>query len=381
MKKKVMAVLLICTLVATQAMDISALEMSEDKVDKQGYNNYMSKSEEESLFLVDIEDAEWSDFSSHDEMLEACTIPEDELKTMETKELLKYVLDYPLMIDLLAYDSWNEGLQALSEDFNGLAELLSREDGADCLLEAYANLEISDKSKDTSIEEVLETEMIEAALSQEEVLENLSDNQLEELGEIAEEKYNDKRENEMYNSFEASLYENMYENDTLDSIDAEVVMSEDESGLCSRNIILHTAKGTPVSAIMMDEPLSKEQIKLINKQYKKAYPKATYVSSATGRYNCHSYAWYKSSSNNSVWINFPKAFITEAKTVKKSKVKSGNKAVWINAAANAYYIHSGVVYSVKNGNVTIQSKWGKAPLMRHAQDYSPYGKTTVKYYK
>lgn len=333
-------------------------------------------------FPIDTSDKkEWSNLESHDEMLDVCEIPDTILKDMSTDELINIVLDYPLLIDILAYDSWNDGLEALSQDFNGIRELLNREDGAEKLLNAYCKSEITDSESQTDLDEVLTIEFMEAALSQEEIIEQFDEKQLDQLSDEAEEKYTKKCENKMYKTFEGSIYENMYENGTLDEIDADCVFQKsNNSELCSYQIIIYTKKGKPVLAYLMDETLTKEQINSINKKYKKAYPKATFVSNSTSKYNCHSYAWYKTSTKNSTWINSPKAFINESKYIGKKPSKKNQKAVWINAASNSYYEHSGIVYSYKNKNsFMIQSKWGKAPLMRHKENYSPYG-GTIKYY-
>ena len=334
-------------------------------------------------FPVDTSDTEvWESLDSHEEMLDTCNIPDEVLKKMSTEELLNLVLEYPLLIDITAYDSWNDGLEALAEDFNGIRELLNREDGAEQLLDAYCECEISDDEKKTDFTQVLDVEFIEAALAQEDVLEQLDEEQLEQLSDEVEEKYEDKSNNEMYKTFEGSMYENMYENETLDLIDATCVLEDSgTSELCSRQIVIYTKKGKPVPAYLQDESLSAQQIKNINKKYKKAYPKATFVSGSTSKYNCHSYAWYKTSTKNSYWINSPATFIKEAKLIGKKPTKKGQKAVWINAASKSYYEHSGIVYSYSSGSsFLIQSKWGKAPLMRHKANYSPYG-GTVKYYE
>ena len=49
---------------------------------------------------------------------------------MTTEQLVNAALNYPYMIDILAYTSYSTGFRVLAENFNGLKELLEREDAA-----------------------------------------------------------------------------------------------------------------------------------------------------------------------------------------------------------------------------------------------------------
>lgn len=85
---------------------------------------------------------EWRAFRTHDEMLAACQIPESVLKTMSTEGLVETVLNYPLRIDTFAYNDLQTGFDAVASQFNGIPELLSREDAATELLAKYRSLDI-----------------------------------------------------------------------------------------------------------------------------------------------------------------------------------------------------------------------------------------------
>ena len=85
---------------------------------------------------------EWKAFRTHGEMLEACQVPESILKTMSTEGLVETVLCYPLRIDAFAYNDLQTGFEAVASQFNGIPELLSREDAATELLAKYRSLDI-----------------------------------------------------------------------------------------------------------------------------------------------------------------------------------------------------------------------------------------------
>ena len=62
---------------------------------------------------------------------------------MTTEALVETVLDYPLMVSLYAFNSISKGFEVLAEQFNGMAELIQRDDGAEKLLNAYTQSQTS----------------------------------------------------------------------------------------------------------------------------------------------------------------------------------------------------------------------------------------------
>jgi hypothetical protein len=89
--------------------------------------------------------AEWKKFKSHEEMAEACRIPEHILPSLSTEELTELCLRYPLLNDVFAFNSLNDGLDRLFDDFNGIGALLDRKDASKNLTVQYA-LKIRDCS-------------------------------------------------------------------------------------------------------------------------------------------------------------------------------------------------------------------------------------------
>lgn len=83
---------------------------------------------------------EWGELN-HGERVLASQIPRDELKKMSTEELITAVLEYPCFIDMIFYNTYQEGYEVVRDNFNGLRELMSREDSGEYLLEAYKNVE------------------------------------------------------------------------------------------------------------------------------------------------------------------------------------------------------------------------------------------------
>ncbi len=83
---------------------------------------------------------QWKALSSHIEMQNACQIPISILKSFTTNSLIETVLNYPLYGDIFAFDKLQEGFESVTSGFNGLQELLKREDRGTKLLEKYSDL-------------------------------------------------------------------------------------------------------------------------------------------------------------------------------------------------------------------------------------------------
>jgi hypothetical protein len=78
--------------------------------------------------------AEWKNFKTHSEQVASLQIPENILRKMETCALVKTCLKYPLFIKITAYNNWQEGIEIIINEFNGLRELLKRNDAGTILL-------------------------------------------------------------------------------------------------------------------------------------------------------------------------------------------------------------------------------------------------------
>jgi hypothetical protein len=127
----------------------------------------------------------WKAFGSHEEMLKACQIPEESLHRMSTTALVETVLNYPLLGDWWAYDSTEIGIERVREQFNGLSELLSRNDAGVALIASYQTIDPGTIDINSPIAEQAEYFFrilnIELLLSQDSVISNLSITDLQNL--------------------------------------------------------------------------------------------------------------------------------------------------------------------------------------------------------
>ncbi|MBO9561696.1 MAG: hypothetical protein J7621_02945 [Niastella sp.] len=99
------------------------------------------------VFPVKPGSAAWRAFTTHKQMEEATQLPQNVLTSLTTKALLETCLDYPLLIDMMAYNTPQKGLEAVARNFNGLQELIKRNDVATHLANVYQQLITTDINK------------------------------------------------------------------------------------------------------------------------------------------------------------------------------------------------------------------------------------------
>lgn len=83
----------------------------------------------------------WQAFTTHEQMLSACQVPENILRTMSTRGLVETALAYPLFGDMRAYLDLQHGFDIVVANSNALAELLTRQDAGSELLSRYQSMD------------------------------------------------------------------------------------------------------------------------------------------------------------------------------------------------------------------------------------------------
>ncbi len=134
---------------------------------------------------------EWRKLQSLDEKIEVCQVPEDILKNMSTEGLLETCFNYPLYINLVAYNSLQQGFDSLCT-FNGLQELLNRPDAGKCILKYYKNLDLGKLAKNHDAP-TLHIIFIETLLSQDAILSNMEQSKRSEVLDVSINKAKTKR--------------------------------------------------------------------------------------------------------------------------------------------------------------------------------------------
>lgn len=293
---------------------------------------------------------EWTDYN-HGELVELLDIPIEELSLMSTDDLVHTVLEYPLFGDMYFYDNYQKGFEIVSSHFNGLSDLLGREDAGTVLINHYSVL-LNQKSDDNRY--ILSD--LEAILAQPEIQEKLSDEEKDTLANLIVTKQKT-RNTEYY--FKSDTYQRCMEGQ-----DSENIMP-------IANVTLKTPNGTNVYAMTRGEQITASDKAYMKNQVGQMYPSAVFLSEATTNYNCHSYAWYQQSTSNKYWINDPSPYWQDM----SYKLLGSNNGNLLSNGIRVTYIgttgstdHS----SIGNGTTQVVSKWGDYPLYSHLITYCPY---------
>jgi hypothetical protein len=91
-------------------------------------------------FPIKPESKEWIQFESIEGRIAALQIPDAVLIKMSTEGLLETCLKFPYLIDIFFFNSYQQGFEALTDEFNGFRELLKRRDLTNALLKKYRSL-------------------------------------------------------------------------------------------------------------------------------------------------------------------------------------------------------------------------------------------------
>lgn len=125
--------------------------------------------------------AKWKDLTTHAQMLQVLQIPINKLQMMSTKSLAQTCLNYPLFPDIWAFNSLQDGMTHVITGFNGLQELLRRDNMGAELFKIYKMMNPHNFDQNWSLFEKgkysAEFAKIEILMAQEEILSSLKQNE------------------------------------------------------------------------------------------------------------------------------------------------------------------------------------------------------------
>ncbi len=291
-------------------------------------------------------------YGNHQKMVDACQIPEGILNNMTTDTLLETVMAYPLFCDVYAYNDRKTGYEIVKYHFNGLSELVKREDKCLCLEKYYEKIKTNPSKKHLDVFFTL-----------------LNSTDFADANIVFKEK-NEKSTLYRYTGyFEPTSF--------------------------SYNTV-YTPKGYPMSAVeykvaelwefsdhtfdwVYSDDFSSDAKIFHNNEFFDDY--GIYPDSSPSiKYNCHSYAWY-SQTSPFWWINYFNS--TGYTSVGMQNVNIGSKLVFFNSYGNNIssltdYTHSAIILSKIYGpssiviSFNLKSKWAPYGLYTHTMENCPY---------
>ena len=125
--------------------------------------------------------AEWKSLKSHDEMIAAVTVPENELQDMCTQGLVYTCVYCPLFIDLFTCNHLRDCFLSLTENVNSFGELITRSDAGTELFNYYRTFFDTTKTTAKDIDVQFKIYGIETFFGQQEFLSKLNDQELRDL--------------------------------------------------------------------------------------------------------------------------------------------------------------------------------------------------------
>lgn len=325
-------------------------------------------------------------------MIDACRIPEHELKVMSTEALIQTVLVHPLILNIYAYENFEEGYEIVKSYCDCLDELCHRHDRVECLynyLEGHAE-EFLSASRDTGDEYI--NFLVKKPQSVFFLLATNKDffpNQVEDRN-TAIEKIND-----VLHDGRRTVCESGNRDVYPIEFHAFLGLKWD-----SRTYLwaAATPKGGSMAAYrydVMEEWLYSDgmyrtrYLSTMSSGAKTAttnqlygvfgiYPESG--NGPTSTYNCHSYAWCSNVYKYSNWINGEDINFTGYVETTVSGVNIGGNVIYYlscggNVSSNTVRNHSAVVVgkTYHSGySLTLQSKWGCAGVYTHSVSNCPY---------
>ena len=146
--------------------------------------------------------AEWSLLKDEKERIAAVQIPEDVLMSSSSEEIVDMVIDFPLFGYFTAFNTPQEGFLIMLYRFNLFKHLLSRKDVGKDLIAVYKDAGMSGFEKKSYSNEfwTIKLKYLELILSQNEIIESLTEEEKLELIIEAKNKLEKKGQDESFRS-------------------------------------------------------------------------------------------------------------------------------------------------------------------------------------
>ena len=304
-------------------------------------------------YTITPESKDWANYKTY-ELIELTNIPDSIVEDLDTATLVSTVMEYPFLGDIYAFENTDIGIQVVSERFSGLKELLGRSDAGNNLYKEFSSMksEVAALSNVANVDykTVMKHKIMGTLLSQPDIFKQLNQEQI--------------------NSIVGSS------STISEKLSVTPIYAADESPFATAarylTAYVYTPEGSAVQVLIRGEELTSADKTAMNNYMASLHPNATRLRTATTNYNCHSYAWYSTSTSNKYWMNDPSAYMSDGSYTEVGFTPTA-------AGQKMYYPvpggHSAIVYTPSSDiwDVMLTSKWGPYGLYRHYYGDDPYG--------
>ncbi len=351
-----------------------------------GHKDYISDESSESSSVMEtkavVQDSffaniDFKKYLNYSDKVAACQIPSDLLHKLDTKSLFKICSEYPLLVDVFAFDTIEHGWNVVIDRFNGYKELLSRNGFYPIVLQHLSELvdnlvNYNILSDDLKGETTLSICIWEQFLSMECARKVATEDDIVRLRDLLNEvsfcldRIND-------NSYLTTFHK--YIEFIWSPIQTKSVVHG--GYLYNLGSPLFTPNGSEITDCWTTTAsFSSSEKKKIKNSINSFYPNAVIVGDPDPQYNCHFYAWMGPSFTPKEWLGLigdghtEDVFWTDG---------SYTETTAVAGAIVSYQMddHSAIVY---NSNYFV-SKWGQSCVVRHLPADCPYIANSYKYYE
>ena len=329
------------------------------------------------VFLPATNMKAWTDIGPLEDRFAACEVPASRLTSMTTEALVKSMMNYPLNFLVCAYDDPKEAIDLIVEYSPLHQEFLSRSDAAEVFVDFYAEADLdmslgkcdfdgnytSLSYANTMFMDHFIGSKLVAGLGKVSVKQKLTEAVSKKLQERLQ-----KPEIFSAYSIKPLVDINAAESLGINVAADESSVREDPTLSLPRNTVIHYAVNTEASSA---------ELNALTQMYTSNYPNAIVRGPSTMRYNSHSYAWYRSNTQNDKIV--PRYYEDDFQLQNFWKSDGIFQSSNASSANIVYYPdsdHSAVCVSSN----TYVSKWGYGPLMEHAPSYCPFLVTNAQYF-
>lgn len=292
---------------------------------------------------------------------------------MDTKSILKEVLENPNLIDLLLYDDVSIALEKLIDEYDCIKKLYERED----LAYAFMNYH----SRESKEKDILNVFYLNTLMLYPKFIENCNKTQKDILFDLLV------ANNRIYLDNSQFASSSLYSSKTNSNSISEYLLIENIP--YNFTATTYTYKGTPVELKTTDVILEATMSQKIQRMVLEQYPNIVVLDSPCYQYNCHAYAWYyenqtalaNASTKYCMFVATPYVSDESYTPINTNSLIIGESYKVVYYTLSGIMLHSGVIESYNPNNVEVISKWGRGGLYKHNIYNVPYDTVNIVFYK
>lgn len=327
-------------------------------------------------FVSQTDFSAWTEIRGIEERFKACDVPDVRLRMMTTSALVQSVLHYPLNYLVFAYNDPQEAVRLVYENSALHRELASRPDAAEELIRAFSASDMALNSNrvssinDNEALSYIDGMFLEYFLGSGLVSGLSSGTNRTALRDAVRRKLELRSADTL--TYSSNSLMPLY---GIDSRENLRIVTSVNGGEFVRYQTVYTYFRKPIVGMVRTE-FSSQEIANLNNSAQTQYPNATMRGPASAKYNCHSYAWHNSSTDNALWID---AEYEHEFQLSKYWTSDLYVSCPSSEAIKAHYSSGNHSANILSSGKYL-SKWGNWPLMEHDYDYCPYVLSNIQFF-